>query len=219
MFSRCFRDVFARFLTKIVFFPTKHRRTSGKSLWRRPCTWLIYYEKILDYILLFHKCQDVNFDTTRNVKISIEYNCAICSLRYSSTRYSRMSRYRLSMIALYMTCHISRLEIAANIALFVTCDISWLGIVAIIALFITCDITRLEFVSIRVLIDSRYREILDTSARVSIDSHEKFIYEYSTIRNNFRHVLLEIISILNNAFIYDSVYWYIDHVTWHNHVL
>ena len=38
VFSRCFRGVFARFLTKTLFFSKKRRRTSGKSPWRRPCT-------------------------------------------------------------------------------------------------------------------------------------------------------------------------------------
>ena len=45
--TRCFRGVFARFLTKIVFFPTKHRRTSGKSPWRRPCTSFFWIELIV----------------------------------------------------------------------------------------------------------------------------------------------------------------------------
>ena len=134
-----------------------------------------------------------------------------------------MSRYRLSTFALYVTYDIARLDIRccllSIIALYMICDISRLGIATIIALFVACDIARLEFVSTRVPIGSRHREILDTNARVSIDSHMKFTCEYSTLRNNFRHVLLEIIPVLTNAFTYDSVHWYIDHVIWHSHVL
>ena len=134
-----------------------------------------------------------------------------------------MLRCWLSIFALCVTYDIARLDIRccrlSIFALYIACDISRLEIAAIIALFMTCDIARLEFVSTRVSIGSRHREILDTSARVSIDSHVKFTCEYSTLRNNFRYVLLEIISMLTNAFIYDSAHWYIDHVTWINHVL
>ena len=129
-------------------------------------------------------------------------------MRISTLR--EMSRCRLSTFALYVTYDIARLDIRccllSTIALYVTCDISRLEIAIIIALFVTCDIARLEFVSTRVFIDSRHREILDTNARVSIDSHVKFTCEYSTFKNNFRHVLLEIISMFTNAFIYDSAH-------------
>ena len=117
-----------------------------------------------------------------------------------------MLRCRLSIFALYITYDIARLDVRC-------CRLS------IFALYMTCDIARLEFVSNRVSIDSKHREILDTSARMSINSHMKFTYEYSTLRNNFRYVLLEIIPMLTNAFIYDSAHWYIDHVIWYNHVL
>ena len=111
-----------------------------------------------------------HFDTTRNIKMSIEHICAIYDIRHSSTRYSTLSIEYIC--AIYGLRHISTRN------RYDYCAICGLRHISARNRYDYCAICGLRHSSTRIRLDSRvYRLETSRNPRHECASVDRFTYE------------------------------------------